>query len=247
MPLAIGVSDGAANERRYLFRLIDELIAAGLRPEQVWADRGYDGAPQRDGLAERRIVPVISERRKRGEAIPPGTPKTTRTRGNRRIERARDPNGRHRWVVERTNAWLHNLRRLDTRRDVKIANYQAFLTLGLIIILHRNIRVHFQALSGGSWALHDDGTLQVGSLHRDARVCERRERCRCRMAEQGCTRRDGALSELMGVLEKFAEGEVAQEVTGEERGSPSGGPPFTSGVWISSLNTWSSKCRWMML
>ena len=145
MPLAIGVSDGAANERRYLFRLIDELIAAGLRPEQVWADRGYDGAPQRDGLAERRIVPVISERRKRGEAIPPGTPKTTRTRGNRRIERARDPNGRHRWVVERTNAWLHNLRRLDTRRDVKIANYQAFLTLGLIIILHRNIRVHFQA------------------------------------------------------------------------------------------------------
>lgn len=137
--MAVCVSSGSANERRFLFPLVDQLIAAGFRPGELWADRGYDGAPQREGLLERRIEPVISRRRSRGEPILPGTPKIRRKRANRVIERPRDRLARHRWVVERSNSWLHNFRRVHTRRDVKIENYQAFLTLALIIILLRHL------------------------------------------------------------------------------------------------------------
>ena len=36
-------------------------------------------------------------------------------RGGRRVARSRDPHGRHRWPVERTNSWLRNWRRVSTR------------------------------------------------------------------------------------------------------------------------------------
>jgi transposase len=42
---------------------------------------------------------------------------------------------RHRWPVERTNAWLKGRRRIATRRDRKAENYLAFLHLGMLHIL----------------------------------------------------------------------------------------------------------------
>jgi len=73
------------------------------RPTRLLADRGYDADWLRDALRERGITPLIPRKRK------PGT------------GRVRDAQARHRWPIERTNAWLHNQRRLkptlgDTRR-----------------------------------------------------------------------------------------------------------------------------------
>jgi transposase len=56
---------------------------------------------------------MISERRRPGQPVPAGTP--TVRRANRRRPRPRDPLGRKRWTVERTNSWLRNWRRVANR------------------------------------------------------------------------------------------------------------------------------------
>lgn len=139
LPLAVTISAGNANEQRFLLPLIDQLRADRLKPRQVWADRGYWSTDIRKGLRDRRIVPVISRRRNPGEPIPDGTPTRTSNRGRTKRVKPRDPLGRHRWQIERTNAWLHNYPRIHTRRDVKVANYQAFLLIAMSLVLARKI------------------------------------------------------------------------------------------------------------
>jgi transposase len=45
--------------------------------------------------------------------------------------------GRERWVVERTFAWLHNLRRLRTRYERLPEIHEAFMLLGCAVICQR--------------------------------------------------------------------------------------------------------------
>ena len=42
--------------------------------------------------------------------------------------------GRHRWVVERTLAWLNRFRRLTIRYERRADIYEAFLHLGCILV-----------------------------------------------------------------------------------------------------------------
>jgi transposase len=136
--LVVRLSAGNENERQYLLPLIDELLERGMQPRQLWADRGYDSEQLEQQLLARKIEPQISKRRRRGEPIPPGTPTQTVRRGSRTTSKTRDPKARHRWPVERTNAWLKARRRVATRRDRKPDNYLAFLQLGMILILIRS-------------------------------------------------------------------------------------------------------------
>ena len=53
--------------------------------------------------------------------------------------RVRDPNAKHRWVVERTNAWLRRFRRLTIRTEPNSTVYLAYLTLATLIILGRSL------------------------------------------------------------------------------------------------------------
>ena len=135
MPLAVRLSAGNENERRHLLPLVDALVREGIRPGELWADRGYDAAALERALLERRIEPRISKRRRPGDPIPPGREVW---RGSRRAQRTSDPQARHRWPVERTNAWLKAKRRIATRRERKADNYLAFLHLGMILILARS-------------------------------------------------------------------------------------------------------------
>ncbi len=82
------------------------------RPAKLHADKGYDYKRCRDALRRRHIVPRIARRG---------------------IERS-DRLGRHRWVVERTLAWLNRVRRLTVRYDRRADIHQAFLTLGCALI-----------------------------------------------------------------------------------------------------------------
>ena len=138
LPLAIALSAGNENEQRYLLPLLERLAQAGIQPRELWADRGYASAAHERALAERRIRSRISQPRRRGEPIPPGPPSYEVWRGKKRRLKTRDPQARHRWAVERTNAWLKALRRIATRRDRKAENYLAFLQLGMIVILLRS-------------------------------------------------------------------------------------------------------------
>ena len=48
--------------------------------------------------------------------------------------------GRHRWVVERTHAWLNCMRRLTMRYERRADIYQIFTTLGCALVCLRQIR-----------------------------------------------------------------------------------------------------------
>ena len=129
---------GNENEQRHLLPLLDELLARGIKPAELWADRGYDSNQLREELRRRAVEPRISKRRRASDP-PPLEDGPLVWRGRRRSRKTPDPQGRERWPIERTNAWLKAHRRIATRRDRKPDNYTAFLHLGMIVILTREI------------------------------------------------------------------------------------------------------------
>lgn len=114
---------------------MDELRGRGRTPAELWADRGYDGAALRLQLRQRGIEPVISERRRRGQPLPPGTP--TLRRANRRVARTRDPLANKRWPVERTNSWLRNWRRVATRWERRPELWLAVIQVAAAMTIYR--------------------------------------------------------------------------------------------------------------
>jgi transposase len=134
----VRLAAGNENERRHLQPLVDALAARGIHPDELWADRGYASSTLEQALRERQIEPRISQPRRAGDPIPPGQRGREVWRGKKRRVKSRDPQARHRWPVERTNAWLKALRRIGTRRERKADNYLAFLHLGMIVILTRS-------------------------------------------------------------------------------------------------------------
>ncbi|WP_307793484.1 IS5 family transposase [Amycolatopsis sp. MtRt-6] len=48
--------------------------------------------------------------------------------------------GKHRWVIERTMAWLTGYRRLTLRYERKAAHFLAFLILGAALTCHKKLR-----------------------------------------------------------------------------------------------------------
>lgn len=129
---------GNENEQRHLLPLVDALAARGIHPCELWADRGYASAALAQALRERAIEPRISQPRRRNQPIPADTPTREVWRGRRRRLRTPDRQARHRWPIERTNAWLKAKRRIATRRDRKADTYLAFLHLGMLLILTRS-------------------------------------------------------------------------------------------------------------
>src|SRR6266480_6897482 len=109
-PLEVRLAPGNENERRHLLPLLDALAARGIRPDEVWADRGYDSRALAEAMRERQIEPRISRRRRPDEPVAAGQATREVWRGKKRQLKTRDPLARHRWPVERTNAWLKGRR-----------------------------------------------------------------------------------------------------------------------------------------
>ncbi len=82
------------------------------RPDKAPADKGYDYRKCRHACRVRGIRSCIARR------------------GIERPDRLR----RHRWVVERAFAWLHQQRRLQIRLDRRAAHYLGFLDLARALI-----------------------------------------------------------------------------------------------------------------
>jgi transposase len=87
------------------------------RAERVLADRGYDHDKYRRELRRRGVKPLIA---RRGSEHGSGL-------------------GRERWVVERTFAWLHNLRRLRIRYERSSELHMAFMLLGCAVVCQRKL------------------------------------------------------------------------------------------------------------
>lgn len=82
------------------------------RPAKAHADKAYDIPRCRLALSRRHIKVRIARK------------------GIDSSEKL----GRHRWVVERTLAWLNRFRRLTVRYERRRDIHQAFLTLGCALI-----------------------------------------------------------------------------------------------------------------
>ena len=140
-PFAIRISAGNENERRHLVPLVEELFARGVRPSELWADRGYDSETIREQLRVRGVEPMISKRRRSGDPLPPGTRFVHR--GRRLQPKSPDPLGRNRWQIERTHSWLQNWRRVATRWERRPELWLAVIQTAAALTIHQMLERSF--------------------------------------------------------------------------------------------------------
>ena len=93
------------------------------KPERVIADRGYDSDPLRKRWKKRGIE-LISPYRNNN--------KERRYHDGRKLRRYK-----RRWIIERTNAWLGQFRRLLVRHEHLLSIYRAFFYLACMWITLR--------------------------------------------------------------------------------------------------------------
>jgi len=89
------------------------------------ADRGYDSHFVRETLTDRRIEPVIPAR----------SNNTIATHQDGRVLRRY----RRRWIIERTNAWLQNYRRLVVRYERSAEVYTALVHMVCALIVLKRV------------------------------------------------------------------------------------------------------------
>jgi IS5 family transposase len=114
IPLTEAITPANRNEIVLLEQLIDSIpkVRGRRRPEKLHADKGYDYGVARRALEQRGIQPRIARR---------GVESSQRL-------------GRHRWVVERSFAWLNQMKRLIIRYERRGDIHEAFLRLGCCLI-----------------------------------------------------------------------------------------------------------------
>jgi len=123
VPLAAGLTGANRHDSTVFAPLLDALPplmgpdGTARCPAKLHADKGYDYPACRAALAERGIADRIA----------------------RRGVEDRRHLGRHRWVVERTLAWLARYRRLAIRYERHEALHQAFLDLACTLICLRRL------------------------------------------------------------------------------------------------------------
>ena len=119
IPLAVGVTAANRPDDGLLAALVDAVEPIRRprgrprkRPAKLHADKGYDYPHCRRTLRRRGIAARIA----------------------RKDVESKTRLGRHRWVAERTLAWLARYRRLAIRHERREDIHQAFLDLGCALI-----------------------------------------------------------------------------------------------------------------
>ena len=120
VPLAVVLTAANVHDSKVFEELVDAVEPIKRpgrgrprkRPEKLHADKGYDFPRCRKALRRRAIKGRIA---RRGIDSSEGL-------------------GRHRWVVERTLAWLARYRRLLVRYERRADIHEAFLHLGCSLI-----------------------------------------------------------------------------------------------------------------
>jgi transposase len=122
IPLAVRLTGANRHDVTQLIPLVDAIPAVRgkrgrprCRPKLLYGDRAYDSHEHRMALRARGITPQIAHRNtEHGSGL-----------------------GAYRWVVERTNSWLHQYRRLRVRYERRGDMHEALLKLGCILICHK--------------------------------------------------------------------------------------------------------------
>jgi IS5 family transposase len=101
LPLGLATAGANVSEQKLLGPALESVPVEVPPGTPVITDKGHDSDPLRDELEDAGYQPIIPHRKNRVK------PKRNDGRRLRRY--------RHRWKVERTNAWLHCYRGLATR------------------------------------------------------------------------------------------------------------------------------------
>jgi transposase len=128
IPMAVTLSGANRHDVTQLLPLVDAVPPVKGRVgrprhrfDRTQGDRAYDSDPHRRELRRRGTTPVLARRR--------------------------TPNGSglgvFRWVVERTQSWLHQYRRLKLRYERRPNIHRAFLKLGCVLICHNCLKGSF--------------------------------------------------------------------------------------------------------
>jgi transposase len=115
LPLGIAVAAANVSEQALLMPAVDDIPLEVPEGTPVIADKGHDSDPLRDDLKAEGFVPIIPHRKNRV--------KPSRNDG-RRLRRYR-----RRWLIERTNAWLHCYRGLAVRWF-----FYSFMYVGMVYL-----------------------------------------------------------------------------------------------------------------
>jgi transposase len=93
------------------------------KPKRVIADRAYDSDALRERLKKRGIDLIVPYRK---------NSKKRKHEDGRKLRRYK-----RRWIIERTNAWLGQFRRLLVRHEHLLLTYRAFFYLACLWITLR--------------------------------------------------------------------------------------------------------------
>ena len=115
LPLGAAAAGANVGEADLLMPALDDVPLELSEGTPVIADKGHDSDPLREAMKQSGFEPIIPHRRNR---VKPSS------NDGRRLRRFR-----HRWLVERTNAWLHCYRGLAVRWS-----YYPFMYLGLVYL-----------------------------------------------------------------------------------------------------------------
>jgi transposase len=132
-PLGILVEKASPAEVKLLERTLDSVKVKkrrGVRrrphkPERLIADRAYDSNPARALLVKREIEPIIPRRKNNRVAT---------HQDGRKLRRYR-----RRWIIERTNSWLQNFRRLVVRYEHRVKNFEALVHLACALVTMKRV------------------------------------------------------------------------------------------------------------
>jgi transposase len=128
IPLAFVLTGANTHDSMPFEELLDSIPSIGgktgrgrRRPEKLHADKAYDHQRCRQACRRRGIAPRIARR---------GL-ETSQTLG------------RHRWVIERTFAWINRNRRLVTRYERRSDIHHAFTALACSLICFNKLQSRF--------------------------------------------------------------------------------------------------------
>ena len=122
--MAVVLTGGNRNDITQLVPLVEKIPPVRgrrgrprSRPDVVYADRAYDHDKYRRVLRRKAIATRIARR-----TVPHGSGL-----------------GAVRWVIERTIAWYHGMKRLRIRWERRDDIHEAFLSLATCIITYRHV------------------------------------------------------------------------------------------------------------
>ena len=128
IPLAFVLTGANTNDSMPFEELLDSIAPIGgkqgrarCRPDKLHADKAYDHRRCRQACRRRGIAPRIARR---------GVETSQKL-------------GRHRWVIERTFAWINRFRRLVTRYDRRSDIHYAFTALACSLICFNKLQARF--------------------------------------------------------------------------------------------------------